>query len=54
MFSDGGLFPSAGIGHQEMIGNLFMVTVPEPAAIALVGLGAAMLLGLRLHRTRHS
>ena len=52
-FSDGGLFPSPGIGHQELIGNLYMVMqVPEPAAIAWAGLGAALLLGWRLHKKR--
>ena len=49
IFSDGGLFPSPFIGHQEMIANLYIVAVPEPSAVALAGFGAALLLGWRLH-----
>ena len=46
-FSDGGLFGTVGL-HEELLGNVYMVTViPEPAAIALAGLGAALLLGRR-------
>jgi hypothetical protein len=54
-FSDGGLFPFGTVNlHEELIGNIFAVTViPEPASIALAGLGAALLLGWRcLHRKR--
>jgi hypothetical protein len=50
-FSDGGLFPASPFNlHQELIANVFVVTVPEPAAIALAGLGAVLLLGWRLRR----
>jgi hypothetical protein len=51
-FSDGGLY---GVDHmhEELIGNLYMVTeIPEPAGIALAGVGAALLLGWRFSRGR--
>lgn len=47
-FSDGGLFPSPNIGHQELIGNLYIVMVPEPHTLGLFALGALML-GWHLH-----
>jgi hypothetical protein len=49
-FSDGGLLPNTASGHEELIANVFVVTVPEPATLALAGLGAALLLGWRLRR----
>ncbi len=45
-FSDGGLFPSPFIGHQELIGNIFVVQIPEPDPLVLFTLGA-LLLGWR-------
>jgi len=45
-FSDGGIFPNPNIGHQELIGNLYVVTVPEPQTLGLFALGA-LLLGSR-------
>ena len=50
-FSDGGLFPNPNIGHQELIGNLYMVTVPEPHTLGLLGLGA-LVLGWRVFKKR--
>ncbi len=47
-FSDGGLFPSPNIGHQELIGNIYVVLeVPEPGALSLLTVGA-LLFGWRL------
>ncbi len=46
-YSDGGLFPSPNISHQEMVGNLYLVTVPEPHALGLFALGT-LLLGWQL------
>jgi len=46
-FSDGGLLPNTASGHEELIANVFVVTVPEPAGIVLAGFGAALLLGWR-------
>ncbi|MBE0544114.1 MAG: PEP-CTERM sorting domain-containing protein, partial [Verrucomicrobia bacterium] len=49
-FSDGGLFPSPNIGHQELIGNLYVVMeVPEPSVLSLFAF-SALLLGWRLSR----
>lgn len=49
-FSDGGLFPSPNIGHQELIGNLYVVMeVPEPSVLSLFAF-SALLLGRRLSR----
>jgi hypothetical protein len=47
-YSDGGLFPPIGL-HQEMIGNLFIVQVPEPHTLGMLALGAS-LLGWRWRR----
>jgi hypothetical protein len=52
-FSDGGIFPNPNIGHQELIGNLFIVQVPEPPALGLFAL-SALLLGWRWRTTRTS
>ena len=51
-FSDGGLFPTGSLFlHEEMIANVVVVLeVPEPAGIALLGFGAAVLFGWRLCR----
>jgi len=52
-FSDGGLFPSNPFNlHEELIANVFVVTVPEPGGIAFAGLAAALLLGWRFVRAR--
>ncbi len=50
-FSDGGLFGFGNL-HEELIGNIVVVTVPEPRVLGLFALGA-MLFGrtlLRRHR----
>jgi hypothetical protein len=49
-YSDGGLFPGIGL-HQEMIGNLFIVQVPEPPTLGLFAFGA-LLLGWRWRKSR--
>jgi hypothetical protein len=54
IFSDGGIFhPEPSITfHEEMIANIYMVAVPEPAGIVLAGLGAALFLGWQFVRAR--
>lgn len=52
-FSDGGLFPSPNIGHQELIGNVYVVTIPEPATLGLFSLGALVLGWRFLWRRKH-
>ena len=49
-FSDGGILRGLVNLHEELIGNIYMVTViPEPATIALAAIGA-LLLGWRWRR----
>jgi hypothetical protein len=45
-FSDGGLFGFGNL-HEELIGNIVVVTVPEPGVLGLFALGA-LFLGWRL------
>ncbi|MCW5553117.1 MAG: PEP-CTERM sorting domain-containing protein [Verrucomicrobiae bacterium] len=48
-FSDGGLFGFGNL-HEELIGNIVVVTVPEPGALSLLAVGA-LLFGWRLRIT---
>lgn len=41
-FSDGGLFGFGNL-HEELIGNIVVVTVPEPGVLGLFALGALFL-----------
>lgn len=41
-FSDGGLFGFGNL-HEELIGNIVVVTVPEPSTLALLALGGLLL-----------
>jgi hypothetical protein len=51
-FSDGGILPGRVNLHEELIGNISMVTViPEPATIALAAV-VALLLGRRCQRSK--
>jgi hypothetical protein len=43
-------FGGPGTGNQMIIDNVVLTLVPEPTAFALVGLGAATLLGIRRRR----
>lgn len=47
-FSDGGLFGFGNL-HEELIGNIVVVTVPEPGVFGLFALGG-LLLGWRLRK----
>ncbi len=49
-FSDGGLFGFGNL-HEELIGNIVVVTVPEPGILGLFALGT-LLLSWRLFRKR--
>ncbi len=53
IFSDGGILSGPVNLHEELIGNIYMVTViPEPSSEALLALGAALLLLLSLGKHR--
>ena len=50
-FSDGGLLGVDHL-HEELIGNIIVVTVPEPSSLALFGVGSFLFAAHRLHRRR--
>jgi hypothetical protein len=49
MFSDGGLFGFGNL-HEELIGNIIVVTVPEPSTLVFFGLGGFLFTAHLLHR----
>jgi len=50
-FSDGGLLSPFNF-HEELLGNVTVVTVPEPSSLALLGCGGILVAGILLRRFR--
>jgi hypothetical protein len=50
-FSDGGLLSPFNF-HEELLGNVTVVTVPESSSLALLGIGGVLLAGHWLRRFR--